>query len=234
MTSFDFSTASQVVDARNPLLYRCEDLETYVGEVESTPPKRTLLLLNKADMLPYRFRRLWADYLSSHDIGKGPRPWPPPPPPPPPPHFSSSAACASADFVFWSAHHADEDNNEDEAAAAAAVEEDEECHVHTRMELLHLLETIAADMGIVASEGSGMMVGLVGYPNVGKSSTINSLLGTRKTMVGRRGVTGTRRTVVIANGGGGGGGRRGLFCRSSSSSSRRSQPRPGKPNTFRR
>jgi hypothetical protein len=39
----------QIVDARNPLLFRCTDLEAYVAEVD--PAKRNLLLINKADLL---------------------------------------------------------------------------------------------------------------------------------------------------------------------------------------
>ena len=39
----------QIVDARNPLLFRCTDLEAYVREVD--PAKRNLLLINKADLL---------------------------------------------------------------------------------------------------------------------------------------------------------------------------------------
>jgi large subunit GTPase 1 len=39
----------QIVDARNPMLFRCEDLETYVKQVD--PKKGNLLLVNKADLL---------------------------------------------------------------------------------------------------------------------------------------------------------------------------------------
>ncbi len=39
----------QIVDSRNPLLFRCEDLEQYVREVD--PRKQNFLLLNKADLL---------------------------------------------------------------------------------------------------------------------------------------------------------------------------------------
>ena len=39
----------QIVDARNPLLFRCEDLEAYV--TEAGPSKKNILLLNKADLL---------------------------------------------------------------------------------------------------------------------------------------------------------------------------------------
>ena len=45
----------QVVDGRNPLLFRCADLEAYVREVN--PAKECLLLVNKADFLtPHQVR----------------------------------------------------------------------------------------------------------------------------------------------------------------------------------
>ncbi len=54
----------QIVDARNPLRFRCEDLESYVldivgseGESGSGKGKRrNLLLINKADLLTARQR----------------------------------------------------------------------------------------------------------------------------------------------------------------------------------
>ena len=45
----------QIVDARNPLLFRTEDLEKYVLEVD--PEKRNLLLVNKADLMTLEQRR---------------------------------------------------------------------------------------------------------------------------------------------------------------------------------
>jgi large subunit GTPase 1 len=48
-----------VVDARDPLRYRCSDLEEYVMELGGTR-KESLLLLNKADLLPAELRRAWA------------------------------------------------------------------------------------------------------------------------------------------------------------------------------
>ena len=49
----------QIVDARNPLRFRCEDLEEYVQDVEGTEgeagtergKRRSMLLINKADLL---------------------------------------------------------------------------------------------------------------------------------------------------------------------------------------
>lgn len=56
----------QIVDARNPLMFRSEDLESYVKDVD--PKKHNLLLINKADMMTYRQRKLWADYLKGANI----------------------------------------------------------------------------------------------------------------------------------------------------------------------
>lgn len=52
----------QIVDARNPLLFRCEDLEKYVKEVDAT--KMNMILLNKADFLTPEQRQIWSDYFT--------------------------------------------------------------------------------------------------------------------------------------------------------------------------
>jgi len=69
--------AVQILDARNPLLFRCKDIEKYVRELSAQQGthKTCLLVINKADYLTPRARRFWADYLRANDI----------------------------DFVFWSA-----------------------------------------------------------------------------------------------------------------------------------
>ena len=51
----------QIVDARNPLLFRCEDLELYVKEVSQD--KMNMILINKADFLTDEQRRIWAKYF---------------------------------------------------------------------------------------------------------------------------------------------------------------------------
>lgn len=56
----------QIVDARNPLLFRSTDLEKYVKELN--PLKRNLLLVNKADLLTYQQRLAWATYFKEHGI----------------------------------------------------------------------------------------------------------------------------------------------------------------------
>lgn len=56
----------QIVDARNPLLFYCDDLEKYVKEVDKS--KTNLLLLNKSDLLTVSQRKYWAKYFDSNGI----------------------------------------------------------------------------------------------------------------------------------------------------------------------
>jgi hypothetical protein len=57
----------QVVDARDPLLYRSDDLEAYAREL--CPTKTSFLLLNKADLLPRHIRKMWADHFDASGVG---------------------------------------------------------------------------------------------------------------------------------------------------------------------
>lgn len=56
----------QIVDARNPLLFRSDDLEKYVKEVDTQ--KENLLLVNKADLMTLNQRRAWANYFQAQGI----------------------------------------------------------------------------------------------------------------------------------------------------------------------
>ncbi|KAN0060323.1 hypothetical protein ACQY0O_007652 [Thecaphora frezii] len=73
----------QIVDARNPLRFRCEDLEKYVQGLSVATPegqdyvdeqngekgkRRNLLLINKADLLDDQQRREWAKYFDAQGI----------------------------------------------------------------------------------------------------------------------------------------------------------------------
>ncbi|KAJ4788473.1 Large subunit GTPase 1-like protein [Rhynchospora pubera] len=156
-----------VVDARDPFFYRCPDLEEYALEIDEH--KRTLLLVNKADLLPFNIRKKWAEYFHQHDIL----------------------------FIFWSAK-----------AASAAIEgktliqepESQESdlpgldtRIYGRDELLTRLQAEAESVvaarerpsssSSTTSEKRQVTVGFVGYPNVGKSSTINALVGAKRTGV---------------------------------------------------
>ncbi|XP_013358642.1 PREDICTED: nucleosome-remodeling factor subunit BPTF isoform X4 [Chinchilla lanigera] len=56
----------QIVDARNPLLFRCEDLECYVKEID--PSKENVILINKADLLTAEQRGAWAAYFEKEGV----------------------------------------------------------------------------------------------------------------------------------------------------------------------
>ena len=56
----------QVLDARDPLRYRSEDLEGY--SIDLHPTKQSVLLLNKADLLPAALRSAWADYFEQQGV----------------------------------------------------------------------------------------------------------------------------------------------------------------------
>lgn len=56
----------EILDARNPLAFRCKSFEEYVRRHTNSAgkPKEVVLLLNKADLLSERQRIAWASYLT--------------------------------------------------------------------------------------------------------------------------------------------------------------------------
>lgn len=191
----------QIVDSRNPMLFRCADLEGYVGEIAERQgrSKRHILVINKADFLPRRARAAWAAYLDRRGIP----------------------------FVFWSAWAAQKEIDQASADSSAAAKQarvrrrgqtlvvggegvdaapvvqpaqvpaalemsSDKLRVLSREELLDYLESTAQ---VVRGCGGGdakkqnapgdkkVVIGMIGYPNVGKSSTINVLMGEKKVSV---------------------------------------------------
>lgn len=239
----------QIVDARNPLLFRCRDLESYVKEVGSD--KINFVLINKADLLTPVQRHHWARYFRQEGI---------------PVAFWSAATLddewsqKSTDESSASEKSKDEEtataepeqaeevkedeaptaeteqaedgasteSGEDEAAPEELAEDedlddsaewvsddddDEESRDHSedeeggeeevgrfladkqeqefeaidladdgkiinRSQLLELLKSFRPD-----KTDETLIVGMVGYPNVGKSSSINKLIGQKKVAV---------------------------------------------------
>ncbi|KAM7387926.1 hypothetical protein PAMP_024135 [Pampus punctatissimus] len=219
----------QIVDARNPMLFRCPDLESYVKEVSEN--KVNMLLVNKADLLAREQRRAWARHFQKEGLR----------------------------VVFWSAlaesnrldamekgmevedpecgesdpEEEEQPDNEDLSQKGADGEEEEEegeeeedeegeesdteheqqekitvdeeewhtCSEDEDIEeegssnessfynssrLLHKDELLAMFKAVHSGprcKEDQLTVGLVGYPNVGKSSTINTILRNKKVSV---------------------------------------------------
>ncbi|NXU14428.1 LSG1 GTPase, partial [Pardalotus punctatus] len=239
----------QIVDARNPLLFRCQDLESYVKEVSND--KENMILINKADLLSEEQRAAWAQFFEKEGVKVV--------------FWSALAECerlcgeskvlgAEGGAEHPSGSEDEGSSQEDDSTAQGSTEkvstgsswqsanqvvvsdnssgeyedceEDEEedwqtcsedeagdntngvapermesrtdgaavqhgvqeqnrnirnfSHLVQRNELLEIFKTM--HNGLRVKDGE-VNVGLVGYPNVGKSSTINTILGNKKVSV---------------------------------------------------
>lgn len=202
----------QIVDGRNPLLFRSEDLERYVKEIDSN--KMNMILINKADFLAEQQRQIWSEYFDKEGIKVA--------------FYSATLAAEElkkieeeeqSDVINGDTDSDDDneknaENNKDysktskisldelkEAAQelSKSLEKTEkhlekvekilgiteknmknDSKVLNRNELIQLFKTI--HKGSKNIDGI-TTIGLVGYPNVGKSSTINSLMVEKKVSV---------------------------------------------------
>ncbi|XP_039437721.1 large subunit GTPase 1 homolog [Culex pipiens pallens] len=197
----------QIVDGRNPLLFRSEDLEKYVKEVDER--KMNMILINKSDFLNAEQREAWARYFDEQGIRVA--------------FFSAAESVEEAkreqeerERAAEEGEEGDEEDSEDEQtnevekklkdlglkvdraekvlekleekveevaegeSAAASSKLRNNPNILSNTELIALFKSLhKADR---VTEGL-VTVGLVGYPNVGKSSTINAVFLEKKVSV---------------------------------------------------
>ncbi|OSX78619.1 hypothetical protein BU14_0105s0037 [Porphyra umbilicalis] len=144
----------QVLDARDPLGTRSAEVERAV--LGATPPKRLVLILNKVDLVPRAVADTWLRVLRCDY---------------PTVAFRASTQQQRRGLGQSGGDALDAGSAGGALCAGAGA-------------LLSLLKTYGRTRGSGKGVASSIAVGVVGYPNVGKSSVVNSLARSRVAAVG--------------------------------------------------
>jgi len=143
----------QVVDARDPMFYASHDLATYVSEVAGG--KTSVFLLNKADYLTAEQRQIWAEFFKRSDMKT----------------------------LFFSATDINDRLAVGHSKIVTGSQQQEDMIEFNTSAIMEPPAVLAALKSLSPTPDSGVTVGFVGYPNVGKSSTINRFLENRRLQV---------------------------------------------------
>lgn len=139
----------EVLDARDPLGCRNREIEAQILGMAGN--KKIILVLNKIDLVPQFVAERWLKYLRREFatvLFKA--------------NTQSQQSNLSSNSLFTHSFNSKEDLIEDLLHSSKALGADN---------LLQLIKNYSKNQGIKQA----VTVGLVGYPNVGKSSVINSL-----------------------------------------------------------
>ena len=122
--------------------------------------KQNLLLVNKSDFLTLEQRKAWAEYFDKENI-----------------KFAFfSAITEDADGIIPSeldSVSVEDDNTEPSEDGDTSDDSPDSLNVLTSSQLLELFRSYKRH------QSESITVGCIGYPNVGKSSTINKLLASK-------------------------------------------------------
>jgi len=163
----------QIVDSRHPMVFRSQDLEKYVKEV--SPLKNNLVLINKADLLSEEQRLAWADYFNKEKINCA---------------FFSAISEEDSDTES----EPEVENGENDQEDSGRLKSPSNTDILTSDQLVDLFRSYKR------FETEDITVGFIGYPNVGKSSTINKLLTYKKVRVSDTpGKTKHFQTLILTN-----------------------------------
>ena len=149
----------QIVDGRNPLYYRCPDLEKYIKEIDNN--KEIILIINKADLMNEKLRQNWSEYFKENNIK----------------------------YIFFSAINEIEKMEKNGGGENNILKEEKidqtDYRIFTRNDLIQYIKEIGEKIpkNNTNNNNNALMVGFIGYPNVGKSSIINVLMKTKKAAV---------------------------------------------------
>jgi large subunit GTPase 1 len=205
----------QIVDCRNPNFFYSADLERYISEVGGN--KHYLLLLNKADFLDEAQIQHWNEYFNEKGVEhiffsalkertkmeteeletrqlttvkETP---------------STGIKNEMLDDIKEAIVEDDQEKKEQELIQKMTDEQKisllDSCKIHSREELLRLVRVYIRQRCTDPEGKDGRyMVGMIGYPNVGKSSVINVLCGAKKVGVASRpGKTKHFQTIYLGN-----------------------------------